>query len=618
MMALVVRADKKKKKGPEYQYNEAQYHPVEEYLVSDVEKWTSDTPSFVLEVTWPRVALFYHPASSLCLDLRDRYVSVAREIRRRSIRAPVEFWAVSCQVHRDACEDLGIHAVPRLLAFPAGKIDGRLIPRTENNDIRVDTIINLLNVNLKEVDEEQVQQEQELERGQAQMLELERKINENNNNNNNMPQESDHLHEILHPHSSLANVYADAMTSILHSMDNSVDQDESSGEAIPWSYDRVRVFREWLDLMHWALPTRDMALVHNIINDMRNNIGAIEDNPGEITRVLTRHDYFRTKPKWSEACQSTNRQDRGYTCGFWKLLHIVSIGVDQQHERVLGDLNRVMVSHVVTVLRDFVREFGFAGSTEGQRLFVRAYEDCLDDAACRKELGFPKRGILSPFRRSIPPRTDRVWKNMALWLWQRHQAYRNHKLTQTKKGYEILNKNVELQWPPSSLCPTCYSSRQYVDGGGESTTEEVVVDESLVVDRLNHILWNRDPVFAHLKHEYWPRALQSPRVVVLDRWDRGRIASYLRDKRREAVSSPLLTLVVVVATVALLVYALTLYQQRQHRIRRIQRRLEKRFHNDQWVETWKQHNMDRGTSIHQRRRRNPLNGVRNFRPFLDD
>ena len=269
------------------------------------EKLTSDTPSFVLEVTWPRVALFYHPASPLCMQVRDRYVSVAREIRRRSIRAPVEFWAVSCEIHREACEDLGISAVPRLLGFPQGSIEGKLIQRTKNNDIEVEEIIHLLSVNLKAVDEaeEILKQRQKDEEDKSKMKEYQR-------SNRNDPQrkhigKADPMREILHPHSVLSDIYRDDMESFLSFIHSNIQMDQKNN-ILPWTVDRLQIFREWIDLMHWALLTRDMVLLHNVINDMLNNFQTIEGSPKELKEILKSHDYYKHKRKWSTSCVSAN------------------------------------------------------------------------------------------------------------------------------------------------------------------------------------------------------------------------------------------------------------------------------------------------------------------------
>ena len=700
--------------GPNYQYNEPRFHPVEEYLFSKVEKFTSDTPSFVLEVTWPRVVLFYHTASKLCAALRDDYVAVAREIRRRSVRVPVEFWAVSCEIHRDACEDLGVTAVPRVLAFPAGKIDGVVVPRTNDNTLRVDWIVTALGgVYLKSnEEEEEVAAEEGNERtegdgtGQSKTTPQHGDSNSSNNDHNShhrddtdrsyynarngmthhttkqmgYGQDHDRFHEILHPHSTLSDVTADATSSLLYSLDKAVQRD--GDEAIPWSYDKVRVLREWLDLLHWSLPTREMAYVHNVVNDLRSNIQLVEDNPGEISTILEQHGYSRKTLVWTDACKG-HQQDLQHdhlsvspdgslpssstiSCGFWKLLHVVAIGVEQQHTRVLGDLNRVVISHVLTVMRDYIRAFGFGDTdTDGPgHELVRAYDACRDSRPCQKAMGFPD-GMLSlskltlPFRRTVPEKDDPVWKNLALWIWQQHQTYRRHsrhKHSSSSDGVGVGggagagmedgagNDSVEdLQWPPADLCPKCYSSRALpLDYNGNDDTANNMssgMDDSVIVDHPNSVVWNKEPVYGYLKHEYWPRTLQSPRVVVLDRWDRRKVRRFL-DKTHAVASHASWWVwgIVLILSVILCMYVVGVHERFQRKARRLRRERQIESEHEQWAESWKQLG---GNSVYcdedrapylQRRRRPPLTmggngrmggmgsggGVNTFRPFLDD
>jgi len=496
-----------KRDQPQYQYNKAQYHPVEEYLVTSAEKLTSATPGWVLEVTWPRVALFYHPSSALCIQLRDRYVAVAREIRRKSIRTPVEFWAVSCEVHRDACEELGVSAVPKILAFRASEIEGQVIPRTNNNEIEIERITKILEIDLQNNHEEELKDEETLQKDREKLLQIENRAKDAKDPNKMIVVESDHLQEILHPHTDHSNVYADAMASLFLSLDGTTQQ---IVDGMPWSRKEYLAFREWIDLLHWSLPTRDMAKAHNIINDIRNNIVSIRKRPDDITEILETHNFYSDGTNWSESCEDNIKANKGYACGFWKLLHVISIGVYTQHEQVLGDLQRVAVPHVAKTISNYIKFFGFAGKSDEQELLVAAFGNCTKDDGCQQRMGLGKKGLLSEFwKRNNPRKDDDSWKELSIFLWQIHQTYRR----------TILNRTLqEMQWPSAIACPKCYSKKKVVD------VENLEPDDSIIVDSFNQIVWNKEPLFTHLKHEYWPHALQTPRVVVLDQWNDKHIA----------------------------------------------------------------------------------------------
>ena len=105
------------------------------------------TPSFVLDGTWPRVAAFYHPASAVCRDLVPRFVALARAVRHRSTRVPVTFHAVSCQAEPDVCKEFGIMAVPTVMAFRMGHIDGIVVQRDDANEVDLAYLADVLEVN---------------------------------------------------------------------------------------------------------------------------------------------------------------------------------------------------------------------------------------------------------------------------------------------------------------------------------------------------------------------------------------------------------------------------------------------------------------------------------------
>ncbi|KAL9179756.1 hypothetical protein ACHAXT_007726 [Thalassiosira profunda] len=110
-------------------YDTRDSYPIIEYLPSEEESESASlTPSFVLELTWPRIIQFYHPSSPHCRSLQPIYVAVARGIKRRSSRLPVEFHALNCGIHRDVCEQtFNIQSVPTFLGLRSGAIEGNVI-----------------------------------------------------------------------------------------------------------------------------------------------------------------------------------------------------------------------------------------------------------------------------------------------------------------------------------------------------------------------------------------------------------------------------------------------------------------------------------------------------------
>ena len=108
----------------------------------------------------------------------------------------------------------------------------------------------------------------------------------------------------------------------------------------------------------------------------------------------------------------------------------------EQHHSVLGDLQRVLVSHVATTIRDFVDNFEFAESIDWKTSILEAFEDCLEEKQCQQKLGIKSNGFLSRFRRrSIPAKTDKCWKELSIFLWKAHQDFHMKQLSRTGAGH---------------------------------------------------------------------------------------------------------------------------------------------------------------------------------------
>ena len=69
---------------------------------------------------------FYHPSSPHCQAFHPTFVKLARSVKRRSSRLPVEFHAVNCGVYRDVCyQGFKIKSVPSFLGLKSGSIQGK-------------------------------------------------------------------------------------------------------------------------------------------------------------------------------------------------------------------------------------------------------------------------------------------------------------------------------------------------------------------------------------------------------------------------------------------------------------------------------------------------------------
>jgi Thioredoxin len=95
----------------------------------------------------------------------------------------------------------------------------------------------------------------------------------------------------------------------------------------PLTQRKKETLRDWLDLMSIALP-QEWGL-QTAIDDLSDNIELISQDQKSLERILFRHKLHRVT--WSDSC--TPKKDDigisggGFTCGFWKLLHTMTIGI---------------------------------------------------------------------------------------------------------------------------------------------------------------------------------------------------------------------------------------------------------------------------------------------------
>jgi hypothetical protein len=137
--------------------------------------------------------------------------------------------------------------------------------------------------------------------------------------------------------------------------------------------------------MQSSLPSRDLASLHNVVNDLRINMDGIARNPEVTGNIRASHGYYHIPElqTWSESCARKSREDNGFACGFRKILHVMSVAVVEQHIPAMGDLNRVLVPHVLTTVRDY----GFGNNDEARNHILSSYRECQESEPCRVEMG---------------------------------------------------------------------------------------------------------------------------------------------------------------------------------------------------------------------------------------
>jgi len=371
-------------------------------------------------------------------------------------------------------------------------------------------------------------------------------------------------------------VFEDAATSFLVTMERNIypplnatggrrsEGSEQIGRLLPLSTERADVLKDFLDLCHWALPSS--WILHGHINELRNNFSAISKHRQSLRTLLNRLDRPSSSSsntwKWSVGClrkanemktNSTNEDgideaamldaediDYNYQCGMWKFLHILSIGVVEQHSNVMGDRSRASPSYSAWVMRDFVDLFLIDGeasdfsakaiaprTSSSERPYVwcrgcrdgivKSFDHCLYGLCSRS---FNTLSIENKPHNYQRKQISKDWKTVAEWLWQLHndvQQFVNGELNQRPN---VSHDPFVLPWPSKSDCKECYRK----------------VGGSYIIYNLGDktVQWDFDAVYDHLKSIYWPSGVQNRRIIVLER------ASFQgRRKRPSQVSSNL-------------------------------------------------------------------------------
>jgi hypothetical protein len=347
-----------------------------------------------------------------------------------------------------------VEGVPHLVAFKSGTTRGAVFSRNPDNTIDVDQVADILGIYLSP---------KNLEHGSS-----------DGGGGGGGSSESTTTKTVVSDSISTVNSrnvhyfqrqqkldYADAFLSLYHTLSTSIYREEG----IPLAAERRLVFIEWMDLLYWTLPS--YWDVQQLIADIRSNMRSVVFSSAYLKEILERHAPPSTE--WSHSCvppSSTTIQveeEEGYACGLWKLLHIISVGVVEQHQRVLGDKSRTAMSHIAAIYQDFV--INFVGSKEFQTNFVNLYENCAFNRCLR----------LDPH-----PLTSESWKQFSLWLWELHNG-QSKLLKYPTSGRnadstEGQTAGIEFQWPSKNACPSCRNS----DGK-----------------------WIYDNVYAYLKQVYW-------------------------------------------------------------------------------------------------------------------
>jgi hypothetical protein len=529
-----------------YLYDNKQSHPIIEYKPSREEVDSSAiTPSFVLEVTWPRVVLFYHSSSVHCKEFQSTYVSIARGIKHLSSRLPVEFHAVNCAKYREVCEyGFSVKTVPILMGLKSGRIDWSEIELSEDlaENEMVQFVADAVDIELDEVV------------GDSLAADVEPEQNEQNESNEEHMARSI-ANSLLYQQNKLSftnaaplvpksdQVFHDAMSSFVVTLTSSLYSQLPHGSTLP--PDRSIAIREFIDLIRWAFPPE--TPLNELAQKLADEFFTISSSEAGLLKIVGQHINIENGMTWSTRCSGADNSQDGYSCGLWSLLHIISLGVAERHDAVVGDVDRLSVSYAGNVMRSFIDQF-FVHCETCRQLWIDLY----DEACC--PLHNSDHSIAGR-ENSDATSEDQDWRQLAFTVWEVHNEITVRTKNAAGKGYYSKYSHIastKLLWPSPNECPKCWQGNTKSANG-----------------MINMNSYDRDVVYRFLKQTYWSKGIHNNRHVLLDKWTKTRrhlSMMHLRGKMKKNASS--LTINAILLAVCLIWLAVVRYNHYMNRTRR--------------------------------------------------
>lgn len=239
--------------------------------------------------------------------------------------------------------------------------------------------------------------------------------------------------------------------------------------------------KNWLNLLLVSLPLEwnIRKLIHHLRNDFEHATASTQN----FKEIIKSHPLHRKK--WSVSCKNKALQSQGFTCGFWKLLHVITLGVaEQQGGQNLIDAGMVVPATPVfspSLAADTIRNYidQFFTCRPCRQHFVQTYDDCNNNRRCER------------LTDDTSTKNAPDWKELSLWLWEVHNdvsvrlVRERISSTYTKgvKNTPTVKDEVSVLFPNIKNCIMCFES-----------------DGTL----------SKSEVFRFLERTYWPDSENDP------------------------------------------------------------------------------------------------------------
>ena len=248
--------------------------------------------------------------------------------------------------------------------------------------------------------------------------------------------------------------------------------------------------KQWLNLLSVSLPPE--WNVHKLIDSLRLNFEYATQSKENFKEILKKYPLARKG--WSPSCKNELLNSQGFSCGLWKLIHVITLGVAEQR----GGQNLIdsgMMSPKTTVFSpalaaDTIRNYldKFFTCKPCREHFLETYDECENHQRCER---------LTHDKTTKDPSE---WKELAMYFWEFHNDVSVRLVGDRIRNtytHGVQNKptpqdEIAVVFPNIKNCIICFDD----DG-----------------------TWNKAEVFGFLERTYWPDSDKDPLTDKLLKFD---------------------------------------------------------------------------------------------------
>jgi Erv1 / Alr family len=394
----------------------------------------------------------YPHTSNKCYHFRNHYIKFAQQVytimQEYGVSGPpIQFYAVSCTVHKQLCRQQGIKGYPKIRLF-AENAQQNATKEVQYWKLHVFDVLDALQIHVKHLPVADTSAFDTIT------------INDDTNSKSKMTETR-----------TKRQMFNDAYLSFEFNMRNGIHVQDG-----PMSNKTKVALKAWLTLTKQTIPV--VWELHAVVNALLNDFEQIVNSEDHLIQLLDQ--YPRPTKTWSPSC-TKGVDGMGYTCGLWQLFHIISVGLVEYNLMITTNDDTVVsamsirTTDAAETIRNFVEHF-FACDVCRYN-FLLDYDNCAHDRC---------------HRLSSTQLDTEQWIQFPLWLFETHNAV-NVRLQQERLAKEHPSKNnkrdvsyntdqMHVEWPSRDACPVCW-----LDSGG----------------------WNDEAVYKYLRTEYWSEDLIS-------------------------------------------------------------------------------------------------------------